>query len=235
MSDEDLDFENPLDMISFGFHTENGTRPKQAVTVLPPKMPKLDKKIKNPLPALNKIDNHIKPTTVIPNQKLIAQSSLGGQQNLRPILPKQQIIPIPQNMTLPQTMNNGAPQQYLIVRPLTPGNPNNAKTLAIPMGGQFRIGGKPELTSNAQVLRPPANPETKPSSSVNNQVKMVSYPKIPAQITMTNSTPSVESPLVSTASNDIPESSSSLNGQTHINASPCSSPGSATSLRSPCK
>lgn len=243
MSDEDLDFENPLDKISFGFHTENGTTHKPKQAVVPAKIQKVDKKIKSPIPALNKIDNHIKPT-LIPNQKTIAQasSSVSGQP-LRPILPKQQIIPIPQNMNLPQTMNNGAPQQYLIVRPLTPGNPNQTKTLAIPMGGQFRFGGKSEFTQGvtSHALTTPTNAESKPASVVNNQVKMVSLPKIPAQITITNSTTTVEKtppPLVSTTiSNTIPVAGSNTfnGGQTNVNASPCPSPGSATSSKSPCK
>lgn len=238
MSDEDLDFENPLDKISFGFQSENGAKPEQTVT-LPPNMMKPEKNLKSPMPILNKINNHIKQSE-IPNLKVLAQPSISGP-SLRPILPKQQIIPIPQTMNLPHTMNNGAPQQYLIVRPLNPANPKQAKTIAIPMGGQFRMGAKQEMnqvtTNNAQILRTPSNPECKPDPA-KGHVKMVNLQKIPAQITMTNNTVFGESlppPLVSTSSHPISACGTNVNGQIHVNASPCPSPGSATSARSPCK
>lgn len=217
MSDEDLDFENPLDKISFGFHPENGAKLKQS-TVLPPppKMAKLEKVVKNPLiPGLNKIEDNAKKSFVIPNKPLAQASSI-------PILPKPQIIPLPKNLNIPQTHNNGMPQQYLIVRPLNPGNPNQAKTLAIPMGGQFKMGVKSE-GSNAQITNKTPIVVNSDTKKINNQVKMLNIPKIPAQITMSS-----PPPLVSASSGATTTTSTNNNEQ-----SPCSSPGSNNV--SPCK
>lgn len=236
MTDEDLDFENPLDKISFGFQSDSGVRSKQGVTPFAPKMMKLEKKIRSPMPTLNKIDNHIKSVDV-PTHKTLAQASISGPQ--RPLQSKQQqIIPVPQTMNLPHTMHNGAPQQYLIVRPLTPGNAGNkAKTIAIPMGGQFRMGYKPPETTtstNAQVLRPTTLPE---SNTVLNHVKIL--PKLSSPLKIANCTSIADSceppPLVSTSSHPISVAGTNVNGQTHANVSPCPSPGSATSTRDPSK
>uniref|UniRef100_A0A336K7N4 Acrosin n=1 Tax=Culicoides sonorensis TaxID=179676 RepID=A0A336K7N4_CULSO len=238
LSDEDLDFENPLDKISFGFHSENGIKSKSVTAtnnVLPPKMPKLEKKIKCPVD----IDNHIKPT-IIPNQKQnLAQ--IPAQIGPRPIVPKQQIIPIPTNLNLPRNMSNGAPQQYLIVRPLNPSNPGQTKTLAIPMGGQFKIGsGKPEIAQTT--LNDPGKTISSPKKSVmaSNHIKMLNIPKISAQTTTSNVNTTLTSgipmftqplppPLVASGTNLPNSGPTGVNGRQNANSSPCSSPGSSSS------
>ncbi|XP_063710106.1 uncharacterized protein LOC134838493 [Culicoides brevitarsis] len=220
MSDDELDFENPLDKISFGFQNasststsmENGRKDPL------PKMPKLEKGASSSqkMPILSKMEqNHIKIPNVGANAVRPSLLTPSHQQ-------QQRIIPLSQNVKLPNS-GAGAPQQFLIVRPLTPGN---GKTLAIPMGGEFKFGNAPKKAENKS--------EASPSSS--SQVKIVGLPKMPAQLMMPNiqagSNVDIKPPPPPLVCTNATKAKSDVNGQVSV-SSPCSSPNSSNAHQSP--
>lgn len=176
ISDGELDFENPLDQIKLVI---SGS--KESPERLPQlKMPKLEKMVKVPSTTTSSAAQDIK-TSPIPN--FIKKENLPQDKKI----PSQShIIPLPSNFSMPRTAANGSPQQYLIVRPITPQGQTQTSqsTIAIPLAPNLTTQPRaPMITTPSRFVPPNLRNGIDLKQQLSPAARTINMPAVSTQMT----------------------------------------------------